>query len=515
VLPDGHGASVSGRELAEVRGVGWRVGDCIAVNDVTCVFRAGEIHAVCGENGAGKSTLLKLVAGMLTPVAGEVVVAGTPLEPHTPREAARRGIAMVLQHFALVPAFTALENIVLGAERVSSLGVLDDASARARALAVTAELGVEIPLDSPVELLGVGDRQRIEIARALFRDAKLIILDEPTAVLTKGEVAALYATLKRLAKDQGKGIVVVTHKMDEVRSYADVVSVMRKGELVFTRPLDRAGNLEAQVDAVTAAILGAVPSPRGTREDLAKADGADAGARRPVLAMNDVGVGRGLVSATLTVHSGEIVGVAGVSANGQEELVALIAGDLAPTRGTIVAEPAAVIREDRQVDGLVLDASLRDNIVLGELEKFSRFGMLDLDALEREANQRLASTSAPQDPTRGARGLSGGNQQKIVVARVLARNTNLIVAAQPTRGVDLAASQDIHAALMDAARRGAGILVISADLDELRKLASRILVIARGRIVADLPATASDDEIGRLMLGLKASGDTAVEGSAA
>ena len=485
-----------------MQGVERRCGEVLAVRGVTCSFRAGEIHAVCGENGAGKSTLLKLVAGMMVPDAGDVFVGEARLEPHSPREAIRRGVAMVLQHFALVPAFSALENIILGAEHASGFGVLDLASARARVKKIEAELGVQIPLDTPVESLGVGDRQRVEIARALFRDARLVILDEPTAVLTKSEAQALYTTLRRLAEKQDKGIVVVTHKMDEVRAHADVVSVMRRGELVFTRPIDRSGDVDAQVDAVTAAILGAVASTRRAREERESADGAEPISGKPVLVMRDVHVGRGLVDVSLTIRAGEIVGVAGVSGNGQEELVSALAGDVPEARGSIVAERTALIREDRQTEGLVLEASLRDNVVLGELGRFSRWGMLDIGALEREARARIERSGAPNDLDRHANTLSGGNQQKIVVARALARDARLIVAAQPTRGVDLAASLDIHADLTDAAKRGAGILVVSADLDELRKLSSRIVVLARGRIVGELPPTATDDELGRLMLGL-------------
>ncbi len=499
MAPDGDETQV---ELARTRAVSKRCNPTtFAVREVSCAFHAGEIHAICGENGAGKTTLLKLVAGMSIPDEGEVLVGGARLHPHTPKEAIRRRVAMVLQHFALVPVFTALENILLGAEPAGRFGVLDMDRARARAQQIASDLGVTLPLDTRVEDLGIGDRQRIEIARALFRDAQLVILDEPTAVLTKAEAAALYATLRRLA-DDGKGIVVVTHKMDEVRAHADVVSVMRRGELVFTRRLDRVGDVDAQIDAVTSAIMGAVARRARTTEDESAADDMPASGGEAVLVMKDVDVGHGLTAASLTLHAGEIVGIAGVAGNGQKELVDLLAGDVDPTRGSLVVERTAVIREDRQTEGLVLDASLRDNLVLGELERFTRWGIIDARALEREARTRLGRSGAPPELDRTARSLSGGNQQKIVVARALARDAKVIVAAQPTRGVDLAASLDIHAELTLAAKRGAGVLVISADLDELRKLASRILVLARGRFVAELPNTATDDEIGRLMLGI-------------
>jgi simple sugar transport system ATP-binding protein len=500
------------RPLARAVGVEKRYGGVVAaVRAATVSFHAGVIHAVCGENGAGKSTLLKVVAGMVVPDTGHVEAFGTMLTPHTPREAIRRGIGMVLQHFALVPVFTALENIVLGAEPTSALGVIDLGAARRRAEAVAKELGVALPLDALVESLGVGDRQRLEIARALYREAKLLILDEPTAVLTKGEAASLYATLRRL-KDAGTGIVVVTHKMDEVRAYADVVTVLRRGQLVFTKPLlrDNAADIDAQVEEVTAAIMGAGGSgsvkARGS-------EGATSGEKEVVLSVRHVTVGRGLIEASLTLRAGEILGVAGVEGNGQGELVAVLARDRAPDSGEVTGAATTIIREDRQVEGLVLDASMRDNLVLGELASFAgRLGLLDLTALEDEANARLAWSGAPKDLDRPARTLSGGNQQKTVVARSLARlqerRARVLVAAQPTRGVDLGARHDIHERLREAAAMGAGVLVLSADLDELRALCSRILVLARGKIVADLPPSTSDEELGRRMLGV-----TEAEGS--
>jgi ABC-type uncharacterized transport system ATPase subunit len=515
-------------ELARAVGVSVRYGDCVAVRPSSVNFRSGLIHAVCGENGAGKSTLLKIVAGMVVPDTGHVDAFGSRLVPHTPREAISRGIGMVLQHFALVPVFTALENIVLGAEAVSAFGVLDIATARRRAEAVAKDLGVDLHLDAIVASLGVGDRQRLEIARALYRNAKLLILDEPTAVLTKGEVEALYATLRRLA-DGGTGVVVVTHKMDEVRDYADEVTVMRRGEVLFTRTLDRSARdrsagdggadagssttLDGQIEEVTAAIMGAGRATADASASASSVAGAareEAGADDVVLELKGVSLGRELEDVSFALHAGEIVGVAGVEGNGQRELVAVLARDSAPDRGEVKGAMPAVIREDRQLEGLVLDATLRDNIVLGELRSFTgALGLLDLHALEAEALTRIARSGAPPDLDRPARSLSGGNQQKIVVARALARlgktRTRALVAAQPTRGVDLGATEDIHGRLRQAAANGAGVLVLSADLAELRALCSRILVLARGRVVADLPPTTSDAELGRRMLGIEES----------
>lgn len=488
-------APVTASLLAETRGVAKTFGQVRAVIEASCALRAGEIHAVCGENGAGKSTLLKIVAGMIVPDSGEVLVGGTRLEPHTPKGAIDRGVAMVLQHFALVPVFTALENIMLGAEPVRAGGVLDVTAARAKATALVKELGVDIPLDTPIEELGIGDRQRIEIARALYREAKLVILDEPTAVLTKSEVATLYATLRRLA-DAGTGIVVVTHKMDEVRAYVDVVTVMRKGAVIFTRPVKRGGD----VDDITKAIMGGA----GVKERAADEGTSKRTVGETVCTLKDVTVERGLRGASLELHAGEIVGVAGVEGNGQRELVAVLAGDVTPDEGEVKGGPFAIVREDRQTEGLVLDASLRDNIVLGELERFTKWGVIRGSELEVEAGARLERSGAPNDLERLARTLSGGNQQKIVIARALARKATAVIASQPTRGVDLAAATEIHARFREAASAGAGVLVISADLDELRALSDRILVLVRGRFTAEVPPTTSDDELGQLMLGAHA-----------
>lgn len=488
----------SARDGVRTVGVTRHLGEVRAVHDVTVAFQPGEIHAVCGENGAGKTSLLKIVAGMITPDQGEVLVGNGRLAPHTPAEAIARGVAMVLQHFALVPAFTALENIIMGSEPTDRFGILDVRAARARIETIMKDLGTSLPLDERVEDLGVGDRQRIEIARTLYRDAELVILDEPTAVLTKTEAAALYATMRRLA-ESGKGIVVVTHKMDEVRAYADVVTVLRRGELVFTRRLDRSGDIAAQVDEVTQAIMGSVP---GAAEKLSTQAPGDVAKNAPVvLAFEDVHIGRALHGLSLTVRAGEIVGMAGIEGNGQREIVGILAGELAVEKGSVKRGTVALVHEDRQHEGLVLDASLRDNIMLGELGSFANaIGWLDLEGLEQEASARLERSGAPNDLDRAARTLSGGNQQKIVVTRALARPASAVVVAQPTRGVDLAAAVAIHSDLLAAAKAGAGVLVMSVDLDELRTLAARILVIARGRIVAELPNTASDDEIGRHML---------------
>jgi ABC-type uncharacterized transport system ATPase subunit len=471
-----------------------RYGAVHAVDGVSLDFAAGTIHAVVGENGAGKSTLLKMAAGIVAPDGGSVRIGGELLVPSTAAQAIRRGVGMVQQHFALVGALSAVENIMLGAEPVRRLGRLDVARARARADAVARELGVSLPWDVPVDTLGVGDRQRLEIVRALVREARVVILDEPTAVLTPGESGQLYGTLRRLA-DGGRAVVVVTHRLDEVRDHADEVSVLRRGKLVSTRALARGDRADALRD-VTRDVMGQEPPP--PLERRARATG------EVLLEVREVHLGRALRGVTLRVRGGEIVGVAGVEGNGQRELVRVLAGLDPPDRGEVRSGPIAVVHEDRQAEGLVLAASVRDNLVLGELARFTRFGLVDAKALEREARSRLDRGHVdPPDLDSVTAVLSGGNQQKVVVARAIGRSARVaaFVFAQPTRGVDLGAARAIHGEILRAAEDGKAVLLVSADLAELRTLSDRLLVLARGRVVADLPPDAPDAQVGEAMLG--------------
>ncbi|HEY8040375.1 MAG TPA: ATP-binding cassette domain-containing protein [Polyangiaceae bacterium] len=470
-----------------------RYGTVHAVADVSLAFEAGRLHAVVGENGAGKSTLLKMAAGVVVPDRGRVLVDGAPLEPHTAHEAIRRGVGMVQQHFALVGVLSALDNVMLGAEPVRSLGRLDGAAARARAEAVAREMGVTLPWDAPVETLGVGDRQRLEIVRTLVREARVVILDEPTAVLTPGEAGALYATLRRMA-DAGRAVVVVTHRLDEVRDHADDVSVMRRGRLVSTRALEARD--DETLAAITRDIMGEEPPPPVERRARTVGDVR--------LELRDLRRGRALQGVTLRVAAGEIVGIAGVEGNGQRELVRVLSGLDAADGGSLRAGAVVVVHEDRLAEGLVAAASVRDNLVLGELRSFTRFGLVDAAALEREARARLDHAGVvPADLDAPARALSGGNQQKVVVARAVARSAkaDVLVMAQPTRGVDLGAARAIHGEIARAADAGKAVLLVSADLSELRALCDRLLVMRRGRIVAELPPEASDASLGEAMLG--------------
>jgi simple sugar transport system ATP-binding protein len=492
------------------------IGDCIAVNAASATLSPGEIHAIIGENGAGKSTLLKLAAGVVAPTSGRVFVGDSALSPATPAEAIRRGVGMVHQHFMLVLAFTALENLMLGAEPVRSFGRIDPAAARAKAQAIAERTGLSVPLDAVTESLSVGERQRLEILRVLYRGARAILLDEPTAVLSPLEADDLYKTLRALA-DDGATIAVVTHRLDEVSRFADRVTVLRRGKVVLARPYTRAGSGEVRADDLTRAIMGGDPPQEFARPELP--EGSPIVLEIKGLSLTDAGGQRRLAGIDLAVHQGEIVGVAGIEGNGQRELVRALAGLEPGATGRVVVaardltglsvrarrSSLGVVLEDRLEEGLCQDATVGDNLVLGDV------GDGDPAFVESAAIARRMQRFDihPSDPARLAAELSGGNQQKIIIARALDRlprgPRSAAVLAQPTRGVDVGAAAAIHAAIGEAAASGIAVLVISADLAELRKLAHRIVVMRRGEIVQTLSPDATETEIGRAMLGKEAA----------
>jgi simple sugar transport system ATP-binding protein len=426
---------------------------------------------------------------------------------------------MVHQHFMLIEAFTALENLVLGAEPAGRWGALDLESARARARRLAEETGLEVDLDRLVSELSVGERQRLEILRVLYRGARAILLDEPTAVLSPVEVDELYRTLRRLA-DQGAVVAVVTHRLDEVVRHADEVTVLRRGRRVHDESVnERNADLS---ERLTRAIMGGEPPAPAEPPELAKdatemlvADGLKVRRDNGTLALDGM---------SFTLVAGEVVGVAGVEGNGQRELTRALAG-LEPLEagevrieGTrlFTAEHArkkldrsasvrrafeqglVVVHEDRQRDELLLEATVADNLVVGDLRELR-------DEARRAADRFARFVVHPDDPQRLAGELSGGNQQKVVMARALDRRVRALVLAQPTRGVDVGTARTIQRAIADAAAKGAAVLLISADLGELRALSHRIVVLRRGRLVAELDPSASDETIGRAMLGTEAA----------
>ncbi len=497
-----------------------RIGACVMVDHARIALRRGTVHALVGENGAGKSTLVKILAGVMRADTGVITLDGKAIEVGAwDRKAARAaGIGIVQQHGASAGTLSVVENAMLGVEpRRGPLLELGPDAERLRALGKR----IGLPVDPWAEAgqLPLGAAQRAEIVAALHHGAKLLILDEPTAVLAPIEVDGLLQTLRRLA-DDGMTIVLVTHKLDEVRAVADDVTVLRAGKTVTTFTAnDAAGDARLDVAAIARAMVG-TDLPRPPR---VPAPGPDA---RPMLSLSGVQVGGELHAVDLTVRGGEIVGVAGVDGNGQRELALAIAG-LVKLRGgqiriagtevthTTPAQRLALglahIPEDRQHGGLWLDASIADNLALGRTDLTRRF-RIDQDRVRAHAAEQIAALDIrPSDPQAIVRALSGGNQQKVVVGRELSRQRlAMVVAAQPTRGVDLGAIVRIHDRLRAAATAGAGVLVISADLDELLALCHRIVVVLRGRIVGErgdsaLREATARSALGALMTGVEAA----------
>lgn len=491
-----------------MEGIDRRFGEVVALDGAHLTVDAGEVHGVLGENGAGKTTLLEILGGLLRPDAGTVRVAGRPVELPTPRHAWARGIGMVHQHFTLVPRLTVLENLVLGTRsRMGGLGLpLGDIRERARRL--MERTGLEVELDARVETLGVGRQQRVELLKVLLRDPRVLVLDEPTAVLAPPEVEGLLELLGWLA-DDGRAVVLVAHKLDEVLGVADRVTVFRDGRTVLEAPRGRVDApmlARAMVGRDVTEVVGAAGRGGGS------AEGEPVPAPRPVAHLRGVGVegsgGRSrLTEVDLEVRRGEIVGVAGVEGNGQRELARVLAGRRAPDRGRahIPAEPG-FIPQDRRSEGLIADFDLVENVALALHRKkrytsvsFLRWGEI------RKSTERLVERFGVRAPDTGsrARELSGGNQQRLVVARELHGEPDLLVAENPSRGLDVAGEAYVHRQLLRLRERSPapGVVLISTDLDEILALSDRIFVMVRGRLTAVPDHRRTREDVGELMLG--------------
>jgi simple sugar transport system ATP-binding protein len=490
----------------QLRGITKRFPGVVANHDIDLTVRRGSIHAIVGENGAGKSTLMKILYGMYRPDSGEILVDGEPVVFGSPQHAINAGIGMVHQHFMLADNFTVLENIVLGAEKLHGIG--DGAARRIRELST--QYGLVLDPEALVEDLGVGDRQRVEILKVLYRGANVLILDEPTAVLVPQEVDELFHNLRQLT-GEGLTIIFISHKLHEVLAVADAITVIRRGTTVAAVDPREVTSKEL----ATLMVGSELPSPQARDSTVTDV---------PVLSVAGLSVhsvdGRALVDrASFTIHRGEVVGIAGVEGNGQAELIEAVMG-MRPATGTVVLDGADVsgwdtrarrkaglgyIPSDRHRQGLLLDAPVWENRMLGHQTQppNARGWLLNNHGARRDTARIVADYDVRTpgiDVPAGA--LSGGNQQKLIVGREMSHAPKVLLAAHPTRGVDVGAQAAIWEHIKRARREGMGVLLVSADLDELIGLSDTLKVIFRGRFVAEAdPATVTPEQLGLAMTG--------------
>ncbi|CAN2212063.1 COG3845 ABC-type uncharacterized transport systems, ATPase components [Candidatus Nanopelagicaceae bacterium] len=498
----------------ELRSITKSFGALVANDSIDLAVADGEVHAILGENGAGKSTLMNIVYGLLQPDRGTIAVDGKVITIHSPLDALAAGIGMVHQHFMLIPVFTVAENIVLGHEKSGKFGLLDLETARKEIKRVSDEYNFHVDPDALIEDLPVGIQQRVEIIRALIYDAKVLILDEPTAVLTPQETDELLRNLKKL-RASGKAIVFITHKLREVKEIADKITIIRRGKVVGTA------------------------SPSASQEELASlmvgrpvdltVDKAASKPGKNVLSIKSLNVydptGRALVkNFSLDVAAGEILGVAGVQGNGQSELAQSIIGLSEHMTGSIELDGhdlskesvsqrlhagIAYVPESREYDGLISSFSIAENLVLDvhDMAPYAQGLIYRPSKVEEIAAERVTEFDIrAQAVSDTASSLSGGNKQKVVLARELSRPVKLVVASQPTRGLDVGSIEFVHQRLVAERDSGRAVLVVSTELDEIFALSDRIAVMYQGEIVAIVPATTSREDIGLYMAGSKPEG---------
>jgi ABC-type uncharacterized transport system ATPase subunit len=493
----------------ELKGITKRFGSLVANEGIDLAVATGQVHALLGENGAGKSTLMNVLYGLLQPDEGEILIDNQAVRFGSPKDAIAAGIGMVHQHFMLVPVFTVAENVTLGIEETRKTGLLDRRRTRRDVRELSQRYGLEVDPDALVENLPVGIQQRVEIVKALVREATVLILDEPTAVLTPAETDDLFRIIRQL-KDGGTSIVFISHKLKEVQAIADTITVLRRGKVVGERPPS------STEDELATLMVGRDVQLRVSKQAAKPGevvlDVAD-------LVVTDLAGQAQVNGMSFQVRAGEILGVAGVQGNGQTELCEALMGLRPATAGRVTldgrnltrATPAqrleagiAYVPEDRQEDGLIGDFSVADNMVLDQYNKppFAKGINLNLGAIAANAAERVKEFDVRTTSADTAVGtLSGGNQQKVILARELAQEHKVLIASQPTRGLDVGSIEFVHRRIVDQRDRGVAVLIVSAELDEIYALADRIAVMYEGKITGFRPPTVPVEELGKLMAG--------------
>jgi len=493
-----------------LRGITKRFGDLVANDSIDLDISPGEIHCLLGENGAGKTTLMNVLYGLLQPDEGTISIDGVEHVPANPREAIAAGIGMVHQHFMLIDVFTVAENLILGRED-STGGLLNMGEARRTVRRLSERYGLEVDPDAVIEELPVGIQQRVEILKALANDAKYLILDEPTAVLTPQETDQLMTVMRSL-RDEGKAIVFITHKLREVREIADEITVIRHGKVVGTaKPTDSESDLAELMVGRAVSLLVDKKSASPSAEPRLAMKGVFVARPNGTLAVDDL---------DLEVYGGEIVCIAGVQGNGQTELAEALLGLTRVVKGTIELDGRRLtgltpretidaglgfVPEDRKQDGCVSSFTVAENLILNHHEEhpYARGIALDLSKVRQNAAHRISEFDIrTQSIEATVSSLSGGNQQKVVLARELSRSLALLVASQPTRGLDVGAIEFVHKRLVEERDRGTAVVIVSTELDEVIALADRIAVMYRGRIVGIVPPDTSREVLGLMMAGI-------------
>ncbi len=496
--------------VLELRGITKQFPGTLANDHVDFDLRRGEVHALLGENGAGKSTLMNILYGLYSPDEGEILINGQQVRIASPGDAIARGIGMVHQHFMLIPVMSVAENIVLAVEPRRDGVLLDYKSARNRVRELASSFGFAIDPDAKIEDISVGQQQRVEILKALYRRADILILDEPTAVLTPQEAVELFGILKNLQRE-GLSIIFISHKLNEVLEIAERVTVLRRGKVIETVPTAGATEEELARRMVGRdVVLRIDKAPSQPADPILVVEGLTVKDDRDLVKVNDV---------SFEVRGGEIVAIAGVDGNGQTELIDAITGLRHPEQGRILVEGRDVtnanakqhfdvgvghVPEDRQRRGLVLEFSLAENIGLHDYRKrpYSRLGWLHPKRLLERAARLIREFDVRGGGPRTPGGaLSGGNQQKVILAREIDRDPRVLVAAQPTRGLDVGAIEFVHRRLVEERDEGRAVLLVSLELEEVLSLADRILVIYEGKFVGEFPPTATEEELGVAMTG--------------